>query len=47
MGAIEEVTAAVSAWQTHRNNLNAKVDWQFTTDRARVKLKRLYPTLNA
>src|SRR5665213_2655548 len=34
----------VAAWQHHRNKHNAKADWQFTTDDARVKLKRLYPS---
>jgi transposase len=33
------------AWQKHRNNMNAKINWQFTTKNARIKLKRLYPTL--
>ena len=33
----------VSAWQTTRNNQNAKADWHFTTDKARIKLKTLYP----
>ena len=27
----------------HRNKRHAKADWQFTTENARVKLKRLYP----
>ena len=35
----------VRAWQEHRNNKNAKVNWQFTTEDARIKIKRLYPTL--
>jgi len=35
----------VNAWRNERNNKNAKADWQFTTADARVKLKRLYPTL--
>ena len=35
----------VSAWEQARNNLIAKIDWQFTTDDARIKLKRLYPVL--
>jgi hypothetical protein len=35
----------VHAWQKQRNFLAAKVDWQFTTEDARIKLKRLYPTL--
>lgn len=45
MGSIEEVRREVSAWNRHRDNLQAKVDWQFTADDARVKLRRLYPTL--
>ena len=43
---IEVVRKHASAWQEHRNNKGAKVNWQFTTKDARVKLKRLYPTLN-
>lgn len=41
---ISKVASEVAAWQRHRNNLNATVSWQFTTDQARIKLKRLYPT---
>jgi len=33
----------VAAWQDHRNKHHAKADWQFTSENARVKLKRLYP----
>ena len=35
----------VAAWGRHRNSRNAKADWHFTTDTARVKLKHLYPVL--
>jgi hypothetical protein len=35
----------VAAWEQARNAAVAKVDWQFTTADARVKLKRLYPTI--
>lgn len=35
----------VEAWQRDRNAAVVKVDWQFTTADARVKLKKLYPTL--
>ena len=35
----------VAAWEDDRNKNHAKADWQFTTADARVKLKRLYPTL--
>jgi hypothetical protein len=36
----------VEAWQQNRNNKRSKINWQFTTKNARVKLKRLYPTLS-
>jgi hypothetical protein len=42
---IEVVRSEVSAWQEHRNNRRAKVNWQFRTENARIKLARLYPTL--
>ena len=37
--------AEVVAWQRHRNRHHAKADWYFTTEKARVKLKHLYPSL--
>jgi hypothetical protein len=40
------VRKEVRAWQEFRNNRNAKVNWQFTTKDARIKLSRLYPTLD-
>jgi hypothetical protein len=43
---IEKVRCKTEAWMNHRNNLNAKINWQFTTDKARIKLKRLYPTFD-
>jgi len=43
---IEDVRKEVDAWQNYRNNKNAKVNWQFTTEDARIKLFRLYPTLD-
>ncbi|MGC1861558.1 MAG: hypothetical protein WA733_10645, partial [Methylocystis sp.] len=33
----------VAVWQDNRNRRHVKADWKFTTDDARVKLKRLYP----
>ncbi len=44
---IETVRKEAVAWQDTRNNKNAKVNWQFTTADARVKLSRLYPTLKS
>jgi predicted AAA+ superfamily ATPase len=45
--SIETVKKEVAEWQKFRNNKNAKVNWQFTTADARVKLSRLYPTLDS
>jgi len=42
---IEEVNEEAKAWQDYRNKQNAVIDWQFTTVDARIKLKRLYPSL--
>ena len=44
MDSLSQARAAVAAWQAHRNNRDAKIDWRFTTEDARVKLLRLYPT---
>lgn len=35
----------IAAWQNHRNNRRPKVNWQFTTADARIKLRHLYPKL--
>lgn len=39
------LTEETAAWEAARNKHHANADWQFTTDDARVKLKRLYPSL--
>jgi len=39
------LSSEVMAWQEKRNFNQAKVDWHFTTEDARIKLKRLYPIL--
>lgn len=38
---IEEIKSEVGSWQTSRNNKNSKINWQFTTKDARIKLKKL------
>jgi hypothetical protein len=35
----------VAAWVTARNGATARIDWRFTTEDARIKLKRLYPVI--
>jgi len=42
---IEKIKQEVEAWQNHRNNKKSKINWQFTNKEARVKLKRLYPSI--
>jgi hypothetical protein len=37
----------VAAWEEARNANEAKVNWRFTTQDARIKLKRLYPSFQA
>jgi len=41
----EAMTQVTTAWAGGRNDSEATVDWQFTTDDARIKLKRLYPKI--
>jgi predicted AAA+ superfamily ATPase len=44
IATIEEMQSEVEAWQNNRNNKSSKINWQFTTADARIKLKRLYPS---
>ena len=41
----QTLVAEVAAWEERRNKHHTKADWQFTSADARIKLKRLYPTL--
>lgn len=41
----QTLAVEVAAWQTARNKNNAKADWQFTNQEARLKLKHLYPSI--
>ncbi|RJY06351.1 hypothetical protein D5R81_17910 [Parashewanella spongiae] len=41
----ETLNTEVEAWITERNESKAKMNWQFTTEEARIKLKKLYPVL--
>ena len=43
---IEKITEQVDAWQTNRNTKNKKINWQYTNREARVKLKKLYPSIH-
>lgn len=35
----------IAAWEKERNDAKCKIDWQFTTHDARIKLKKLYPSI--
>jgi hypothetical protein len=39
------LTREVAAWERQRNTAQCRVDWRFTTQDARIKLKRLYPSI--
>jgi hypothetical protein len=45
IGDRETLAEAVAEWQIDRNERSVGVDWQFTTKDARIKLRRLYPTI--
>ena len=44
IGLIDKVRSEVEAWEKARNGFNKKINWQFTTNKARIKLRRLYPS---
>lgn len=46
IATMQEITSEVEAWQNHRNNKTSTINWQFTNDKARIKLKRLYPSIS-
>ncbi|AMV26738.1 hypothetical protein VT84_20225 [Gemmata sp. SH-PL17] len=45
IGEKDELRTEVAAWEQRRNTTKCRVEWQFTTADARVKLKRLYPSI--
>jgi len=42
----ETLIQEIHSWEERRNESKATVDWQFTTEDARIKLKKLYPSIN-
>jgi len=45
ISTVEQVKEEVNAWKNHRNNKNCRINWQFTNKDARIKLRRLYPSI--
>ena len=43
MESQENVAFQVNAWQASRNRAQTRIDWRFSVQDARCKLKRLYP----
>jgi len=43
---IDTMKHEANAWAQDRNNKKATINWQFTNDKARIKLKILYPTIS-
>jgi hypothetical protein len=41
----ETLEAEAVAWQERRDGAGDKIEWRFSTEDARIKLKRLYPSL--
>jgi hypothetical protein len=46
LGERTALVGHVSAWEGRRNGEGVKADWQFTTADARIKLRKLYPTID-
>jgi hypothetical protein len=42
---LESVQERIAAWQTKRNAQRVTINWRFTTQDTRIKLKRLYPSI--
>lgn len=47
IATFEEVKDEAKAWESNRNNKDCKINWQFTNGNARIKLKRLYPSIQS
>ena len=45
MGSKMYLQAQVAAWEAERNRVAVRIDWRFTTADARIKLRRLYPSI--
>ncbi len=46
ISSMKKIKDELKAWQINRNNKFNKINWQFTNKDARIKLKKLYPSVN-
>lgn len=42
----QKMAQEIAAWERQRNSAHSTIDWQFTTAKARTKLRRLYPSFH-
>ena len=42
---VEKLNHEIQAWTKYRNKNSISINWRFTTEDARIKLKRLYPQI--
>jgi hypothetical protein len=45
IGTIEQMASELAAWDQARNRNAVKVNWRFSIEQARIKLRRVYPQL--
>lgn len=45
IGTIEQLKSEVAAWEAPRNEEQVRVQWRLTIDQARIKLHKVYPTI--
>ncbi len=43
----ETLKAHLAEWEAYRNQVNTTVHWRFTTADARIRLRRLYPSIKS
>lgn len=47
IGTIEQMSAEVKTWEHTRNAENVKVNWRFSIEQARIKMKHVYPEIQS
>ncbi|HZT81521.1 MAG TPA: hypothetical protein VFA26_14945 [Gemmataceae bacterium] len=45
IASVAELEEEAAAWEEERNEAQVVARWQFTTAKARIKLHRLYPSI--
>ena len=45
IGTIDDLRSEIQAWEETRNTEQVQVQWRFTIDQARIKLRNVYPVI--